>query len=437
MAAIPTKLSFSRWTFIAVISAFVTYYCMYAFRKPFAVLAFEGDWWGGFALKTAIVTAQLLGYVTAKFLGTKVCSSLERNHVFPALLTCILVALGTLALLAILPPRLGVLAMVINGLSLGMVWGMVMRPLEGRGNSEFLLAGLCCSFIIASGDVKSMGSRVLASDFFNQTFGSDLWMPFATGLIYLLPFLLAAYFLGKVPAPNPQEVESRSERKAMSPADRLLFLKKLALVLIPLALTYFLLTAFRDYRDNFQADLFLEVGVDPEKHQDAFANSERIIAFSVVAIVSLVILIKRHLTALQTTHLVMALSLLLPAGSILLREAGLIDGFTWMILSGLGAYLPYILVHCVIFERLVAFTKVPGNAVFAMMLFDGLGYLGPIIIIPLGDIIGGESRLATFDILTYTLAAVGVTGMVACLLLTPRYRQKQAAEAKGALPELS
>ncbi|MFT6864738.1 MAG: hypothetical protein ACJAVK_003306 [Akkermansiaceae bacterium] len=420
----PPATHLTKWTGVAAMAAFTTYYCMYSFRKPFAVLSFEGEWWGGFTLKTAIVTSQLIGYVAAKFLGTRVCSGLHRDKVFYALMACIMVALGSLALLAILPPKLGVLAMLLNGLSLGMVWGMVMRPLEGRGSSEFLIAGLCASFIIASGDVKSMGQRVLDSETFQALFNGDSWMPFATSLIYLVPFTIAAFILGKVPKPNSLEEENRSARHSMTRQDRLAFVKHLALVLIPIALTYFMLTSFRDYRDNFQADLFLETGVDISATQSVFSTSERIIAFIVIGVTGLVILVKRHLAALQISHLVMALSLILPTLAIFLRKAGTIDGMTWMILSGTGAYIPYIIIHCVTFERLVAFTRTPGNAVFAMMLMDGLGYLGPIIIIPLGDLLGGESRLATFDSLTYTLTIVGISCMIFCMIVTPRYEGK-------------
>ncbi|MGB0991216.1 MAG: DUF5690 family protein [Akkermansiaceae bacterium] len=417
-----STLSFTPWTIAAVVAAFATYYCMYSFRKPFTVLAFDGAW-GAFELKTAIVTSQLIGYVTAKFLGTHFCSGLRRDRVFYALMGCILAALGSLALLAVLPAKLGVIAMALNGLSLGMVWGMVMRPLEGRGSSEFLLAGLCCSFIIASGDVKTTGKRVLESDLFHNIFGSELWMPFATCLLYLIPFTIAAFILSKVPKPSLAEEATRSARNRMTWQDRTAFIKNLLGILIPLAITYFMLTAFRDYRDNFQADLFEEVGVDISSKKGIFSTTERIIAFSVVGVTALVILIKRHLSALQTSHVVMALSLTLPTIAIILRKSETIDGMTWMVLNGIGAYIPYILIHCVTFERLVSLTKSPGNAVFAMMLFDGLGYIGPIIMIPLGDFIGGDSRLETFDSLTYALSAVGVLSMIACYIIAPRYKK--------------
>jgi hypothetical protein len=418
--------TFTPWTIIAVLAAFVTYYCMYAFRKPFAVLEFEGQWFGGeVALKSAVVVSQLIGYVCAKFVGTRVCSGLGRENVTLALVSCILCALGSLALLGLLPPDFAFLAMMINGFSLGMVFGMVMRPLEGRGQSEFLLAGLCCSFIIASGDVKSTGQWVLSSDWFSSSFGGvDQWMPFATALLYLGPFLIAAFILGRVPAPSVADIEHRSERGAMAKEDRMRFIRDLFWILFPLAMTYLMLTAFRDYRDNFQAELFGEVGVDLEKNKGAFSSSERMVAFGVVIFTSLVILVKGHLSALRFSFIMMIGGAGLSIGVIYLRKAGMIDGMTWMILSGLGAYLSYILVHCVTFERLVALTRSPGNSVFAMMLFDAIGYLGPIAVIPLSDFLLGEdgSRLLAFDVITWVLGVVCFTSCIWVYLILPSYQ---------------
>lgn len=64
-----------------------------------------------------------------------------------------LIAIAELALLgfALAPTEFKGLALFFNGLPLGMVWGIVVRYLEGRRSSEFLLAGLSCSFIVASG----------------------------------------------------------------------------------------------------------------------------------------------------------------------------------------------------------------------------------------------------------------------------------------------
>src|SRR5438128_12307613 len=60
----------------AVAAAFSTYFCMYAFRKPFAAAKFEGEFFFGteVQLKTALVISQIIGYALSKFIGIKVCS---------------------------------------------------------------------------------------------------------------------------------------------------------------------------------------------------------------------------------------------------------------------------------------------------------------------------------------------------------------------------
>src|SRR5947208_15299810 len=60
----------------AIVAAFSTYFCMYAFRKPFAAAKFEGEFFlhTTVALKTAIVISQIIGYALSKYIGIKVCS---------------------------------------------------------------------------------------------------------------------------------------------------------------------------------------------------------------------------------------------------------------------------------------------------------------------------------------------------------------------------
>ncbi len=60
----------------AIFAAFTTYFCMYAFRKPFAAASYEGAKFFGTEIdaKTAFVIAQIIGYTISKFAGMKVCS---------------------------------------------------------------------------------------------------------------------------------------------------------------------------------------------------------------------------------------------------------------------------------------------------------------------------------------------------------------------------
>ena len=61
-----------------------------------------------------------------------------------------------------------------NGLSLGMVFGLVLGFLEGRRVTEALTAGLCCSFILADGVMKSLGTWLLVGGVF-YTSGAILY----------------------------------------------------------------------------------------------------------------------------------------------------------------------------------------------------------------------------------------------------------------------
>src|SRR5438093_13406606 len=63
----------------AIVAAFASYFCMYAFRKPFAAAKFEGEFFLGttVALKTAIVISHIIGYAFSKCIGIKVCSDVS------------------------------------------------------------------------------------------------------------------------------------------------------------------------------------------------------------------------------------------------------------------------------------------------------------------------------------------------------------------------
>jgi hypothetical protein len=64
-------------------------------------------------------------------------------------------------------------------------------------------------------------------------------------------------------------------------------------------------------------------------------------------------------------------------GAALLAFAtGSLGGFGFMVLLGLGLYIPYVAVHTTIFERLIALVKDKGNIGYLMYLADAFGYLG-------------------------------------------------------------
>src|SRR6266511_5070902 len=261
----------------AIAAAFTTYFCMYAFRKPFAAATFEGEYFLGsaVALKTAIVISQIFGYALSKYIGIKVCSEVSSARRAVTLVTLIIWAELALVAYGLVPNSLKTVAIFFNGLPLGMVWGLVVWYLEGRRTSELLLAGLSCSYIVSSGIVKDLGRAMmdggvavwwshvpLVGHFISSGLGkvSEGWMPATIGLHFLPVFLVAVWMLNQLPRPNDADVTARSKRQTLSGADRLAFIRQFLPGLALLCIAYFFLTAYRDFRDNYQVEIFDGLG---------------------------------------------------------------------------------------------------------------------------------------------------------------------------------
>ena len=167
------------FTIYAVVAAFSTYFCMYAYRKPFAAASYEGGLelpgLGLVDYKVLFIISQVFGYCLSKFIGIKVVSELPHRHRALAILVCIGIAQLGLVGFGLLPTPINAIGLFVNGLPLGMVWGLVFGFLEGRRTSDLLGAGLCASFIVASGFVKSVGLGVLGAGV------PETWMPAVVG----------------------------------------------------------------------------------------------------------------------------------------------------------------------------------------------------------------------------------------------------------------
>jgi phosphonate degradation associated HDIG domain protein len=393
----------------AAVAAFATYFCMYAFRKPFAAARFDGEHFlgGEIALKTAFVVSQLLGYTVSKYIGIKVCPEVRPGRRAMLLVVLVLAAEAALVLFATLPRDLKVVAIFASGLPLGMVWGLLVWYLEGRLTSELLLAGLACSYIVSSGAVKDVGRYLMAAHGV-----SEAAMPMLTGALFLPPFLLSVWLLNQLPPPTAADHQARVARTTMDGSSRLAFLRTLFVGLVLLFGARLLTTAFRDYRDNFGVELFDALGYrgDPA----LFTRTEIPVAFGVLAALALLNLIRNNRAAVVGAHLLMGTGFALMALATLLLDAGVLDGLAWMILVGLGSYLAYVPHDSVVFDRIIASTRVAGTAVFAIYLADAIGYTGSIGLPLVKDVFFARTdRLAFFRVYAYIVSLGGIGLLVA------------------------
>ena len=154
----------------AIIAACSTYAFMYGFRKPVSVGLYADTSLLGLSLKTLYLTAQIFGYALSKFIGIKVISELQSHGRAKAILVLVFFAWSALLGFALAPQPYNAVFMLLNGLPLGMVWGIVFNYLEGRRVTEILAAGLCTSFIVSSGLVKKILHVCIISRVTQRTF---------------------------------------------------------------------------------------------------------------------------------------------------------------------------------------------------------------------------------------------------------------------------
>jgi hypothetical protein len=402
----------------AVTVAFTTYFAMYSFRKPFAAAHYADATFWILDLKSALVISQLAGYALSKMLGVKFNSEMPPQRRAWALV--LLIAWGEIALVlfAVLPPAGKVAALFLNGLPLGTVWGIVFSFLEGRRTSEILGAGLSCAYVVASGAVKSVGAALLGAGI------SEFWMPAVTGALFLPVFLLSVYGLSLVPPPNADDVAARTEREPMNATERHAFMRTYWPGLVMLVVTYLFLTAYRDFRDNFAAEIWADLGAN--KQPGLFTITEIPIALSVMLVLGLLYLVKSNRLGLLLTYVIMGCGAAMIGVATLLFDLGAISPLAWMIAVGLGLYLGYVPYGCVLFDRTIAALRIVATAVFLIYISDAVAYGGSVGILLYKTL--GQASISKLQFFRYFSYATCLACVV-CFVFSGRYFLRHARRA--------
>ena len=191
---------------------------MYAFRKPFLAAQYQELALWDLDYKVILIIAQVLGYTVSKFLGIKVVSEATVQSRLMMIVKLIMTAWLMLLMFGLIPYPYNFIFLFFNGLSLGMIWGLVFSFIEGKHNTELLAAFLSSSFIVSSGAVKSVGVKFLMLGV------AEFWMPFLAGLVFLPLLFLGIWLLSKVPGQTANDIEQRTARVPMSRSKRLSFL---------------------------------------------------------------------------------------------------------------------------------------------------------------------------------------------------------------------
>jgi MFS family permease len=182
--------------------------------------------------------------------------------------------------------------------------------------------------------------------------------------------------LDQLPPPTAKDELLRTKRHPMNKGQRKMFIITFLPGIVMFILAYMLLTAFRDFRDNFAAEIWLALdqGTSPE----IFTATEIPISLAVLVIMGSLMWVKNNNKALAINHFIILLGMVLIGASTFLFSLGLINAPPWMILVGLGLYMGYVPFNCIFFDRLLAAFQYTGTVGFVMYLADSFGYLGSV-----------------------------------------------------------
>lgn len=406
---------FGSSLYIALI-CFCTYACMYAFRKPFTIgLYADMPAYLGIEYKNLLVIAQVLGYTASKIFGIKFISELKNIGRGKLILLLIILSWIPLLLFPLLPAPINIFCFFLNGFPLGIIWGIVFSFVEGRRATDFIGASLAVSFIVSSGVVKSIAKWLQLTYHITES-----WIPFYTGLVFILPIILFIYLLEQTPAPTPEEIELKAPRLPMTKSDRLSFLKEFKIGIIAFIFIYLILTLFRDLRDNFAANIWNDLGY--ANNASVFTNTELPIALIVLVLIASMIVIKKNKFAFLISILIIILGFIVVGLSTFLFKLNLITGYYWMLLVGLGSYMGYIPFNSILFDRMIATFRIKGNVGFLIYLLDSFGYLASVIVISIKGSVHLELNWAQF----YSKGVLyfSVLGLLASLAAFVYYSKK-------------
>ncbi len=394
------------WVAWAAFASFSTYFCMYGFRKPMSATTFDGERALGISFKSALVIAQVFGYMTAKFIGIKFISEVNKAKRAFYILSLIGAAHASLLLLALTPRPFNVFFLFTNGLSLGLIWGLVFSFIEGRKFTDLLALILSTNFIFSSGVAKTLGR--ICIEYWKVP---EIYTPFMAGLLYIPLLLLAVWMLTKIPPPTEEETVSRGIRVTMNGKERWALFARFFTGLAAITIINLLLTILRDVKDNYAVEI-LRI-VKPSSNPAIFAQMETVSAVAVLLLLLLLTGFKNHFKSIAAHHLAIAAGLIIILLSAFFLRVRILDPVFNLVLYTIGLYVCYNTLQCLFLDRFIAAFRIKGNIGFFFYFMDSVGYLGSCFIIFNKEIFSPTLNwLNYFLIISFILGVIGLASII-------------------------
>lgn len=252
---------------------------------------------------------------------------------------------------------------------------------------------------------------------------SEVWMPFVACLVFLSPLLFFLWLIDKIPPPSALDEQLRTKRQPMDGAERIKFVKGFLPGIILFVLAYMMLTIFRDFRENFAAEVWKTLGYG--NSPGIFTRTETPVSIIVLVIMGSLMIIKNNKKALMVNHIIIMFGMMMIGVSTFLFQQKSIDAPLWMILIGIGLYLGYIPFNSIFFDRLLAAFRYVGTVGFIMYVADAFGYLGSMGVLLIKELgLASVSWLQFFISCGYIVSVIG-TVLIAGSAIYFHFRHKR------------
>lgn len=417
----PSRKKFSDFLFIvwAGGAALLSYSLVYALRKPYTAAAFDGMEIFNMDYKVAVTIAQIIGYVISKCIGIKLISELKKEERMKFILMSVGMAELSLVLFGLLPAPYNIVAMFLNGLSLGCMWGVIFSFIEGRRLTDILASLLGVSMVISSGTAKSVGLFVM-----NSMHVSEFWMPALIGAIALPFLILLGYLLNRLPEPTAEDVAMKSERETLDGRQRWALFRNYMPFLIMLFVANIVIVILRDIKEDFLVNIIDVSAYSPW----VFAQIDSVVTLIILIIFGLMVLVKNNLKALSILFVLIMLGMIVMSVVSFGQSEIQLSPLLWLFVQSLCLYIAYLTFQTLFFDRFIACFRIKGNVGFFIVTTDFLGYTGTVLVLALKEFFNPHVNWALF----YNQLA-GYAGIFCCITfacsfvyLHQRYRSENS-----------
>ena len=237
-------------------------------------------------------------------------------------------------------------------------------------------------------------------------------MPAVAGLSFAPVLVAALAVLARIPPPDARDRAERGERVAMDRTTRHAYLRAHAVPLAALVTGYTVLAALRDFRDNFAAELWGELGTGMPAA--IFSLTEIPVTIVVLAGLALLAMVRSNVRAMLAIHAAILFGAVTLCAATLAFRLGVVGPVEWMVLVGIGIYSAYAPFSAVLFDRMMSLSRSPGNAGFLIYVADSFGYVGSVALLLLREL--AEDRAHWLAFFTTATLATGTLLAIATLV---------------------